>query len=153
MVTNFPALYQDVHAPCHLDHLAVLIKEHKARQSGKGYSLVPPGPPWAARSHAVSRQSVVLLCPNNLWQKQKQTGASRQRCYKRENLPFNYFLLSISTTAGSHLEVSLSIKSTPGFTTILDQITCRFRVASCFCFFFLMLFSLFHRVLRVGVVF
>lgn len=41
----FPVLYQSAQAPCHLDHLAVPIKEHKSWQSVKGYSLVPPGLP------------------------------------------------------------------------------------------------------------
>lgn len=58
----------------HLHQLAVLIKEHRAWKPVEGCSLVLPGLPRAASSLMVSNNLSFLLCPNNLWQQQKQTS-------------------------------------------------------------------------------
>lgn len=55
-------------SPCHLHHLAVLIKERRTWQPVEGCSLVLPGLPWAAGSLWSPDNLSFLLCPNNLWQ-------------------------------------------------------------------------------------
>lgn len=116
----FPVLYWGAQAPCHLDHLAVLIKEHKAWQPVEGYSLVPPGLPWASRRLAVSRHLSFCCVPITFGNSKSKQVSKAKGVLIWRICPLFIFSISSCATTRSHSATSLGIKSISGFTTVLD---------------------------------